>query len=118
MITEDIKIDGISLFDYLKKLKQDRSYNKLQFFNLLSEDIDSIYHCREKLIVIKGLDYLITDNLLGYIQYDRYNQYLVFGKNTTGLPVGLNSFLKIQRLNNTITFEKLFAGAFDVPAIS
>lgn len=47
MITEDTKIDGISLFDYLQKLKQDSSYDKLQFFNLCSEDFDSIYHYRE-----------------------------------------------------------------------
>lgn len=100
------------LFNRLKDLKQIHLYDKLKLYNAESENFDSIYNCKNSFIVIDNFDILVSDKLREFLQYDKTNQFLVFGRNTDGLPVDIDSFLYLKNSNGYITFEEVFDGLF------
>ena len=100
------------LFNRLKDLKQIHLYDKLKLYNAESENFDSIYNCKNSFIVIDNFDILVSDKLREFLQYDKTNQFLVFGRNTDGLPVDIDSFLYLKNSNSYITFEEVFDGLF------
>lgn len=100
------------LFNRLRDLKQIHLYDKLRLYNAESEDFESIYDCKNSFIVIDNFDILVSDELRNFLQLDKTNQFLVFGRNTDGLPVDIDSFVYLNNYNGNITLEAVFDGLF------
>ena len=74
----------------------------------------SIKQYKEKLIVIDNADILLDDNMRRYISLDEKNQYIIIGRNPTGLMLGYGDIyeLKSEPVDDQTCFTLVKAFSF------
>ena len=106
-----VRGDSASGRTFLFKLLQDLStldeYKNIQTFNYQCKDFEQeLINCKNSLIVIDNADVILTDNLKMFINLDKSNQYLIFGRNCSGLNCSLDSFTELSNNNCVVTSVK------------
>ena len=74
---------------------------KIRCFNALDQKTGyktTIKKSKEKLFVIDNADTLLNDDLRRYIALDEKNQYIIFGRNPTGLMLGMDEIWELGSL--------------------
>lgn len=86
-----------TVFSFLQELAaQDR---KIRCFNYLDMNRNykaSIKNSKGKLFVIDNADIMLDDRMRRYISMDAENQYLLFGRNPTGLLLGWDNVYELE----------------------
>lgn len=93
-----------AVFSFLQELAaEDRQIRCYNYLYKKSGYKTSIKKCKGKLIVIDNADILLDDNMRWYIATDGENQYIIIGRNPTGLMLSQDD---IMELNSVTTDEK------------
>ena len=113
LISGDSGTGKSALFSFLQELavedKQMRCFNYLDKKKLYK---NSIKQSKGKLYIIDNADILLDDNIRSYIALDEKNQYIIIGRNPTGLLLNMDEIyeLKNETVNDTtvLTLQKSF----------
>lgn len=71
------------LYKKLQSWSLVNSNNTFLFFNYTSNDVlNTIKKVRGKIILIDNADIIIPETLFNYFRQDKYNQYIIFGRDT------------------------------------
>ena len=102
-----------AVFSFIEELATED--NRIKCFNYRdykTQYTTSIKRFKGKLIVIDNADILLNDNMRNYIAFDGKNQYIIIGRNPTGLQLEMDEIfeLKSEKLGNItlFTLEKSF----------
>lgn len=93
-----------AVFSFLQELAAED--NEIKCYNYLDKKSGyktSIKKFKGKLIVIDNADILLDDNMRWHIATDGQNQYIIIGRNPTGLMLSQDD---IMELNSVTTNEK------------
>ena len=87
-----------ALFSFLEELSaEDKRIRCFNYLHKTKSYKQSIKQSKGKLFVIDNADILLDDNMRSYIAFDEKNQYIIIGRNPTGLLLDMN---EIWDLNN------------------
>ena len=89
-----------AVFSFLKELSADNI--DIKCFNYLDYKRNyktSIKRSKSKLIIIDNADILLDDALRSYIALDNKNQYVIFGRNPTGLLLNMDEIFELCSTN-------------------
>lgn len=98
-----------ALYSFLEELaaedKRIKCFNYLDFKKLYK---NSIKRSKGKLFIIDNADILLDDALRSYIALDENNQYIIIGRNPTGLLLNMDEIYELKSETvNGITFLSL-----------
>ena len=86
-----------ALYSFLEELatenKQIRCFNYLDYKKLYK---NSIKQSKGKLFIIDNADILLDDNIRNYIALDEKNQYIIIGRNPTGLLLSADEIYELK----------------------
>ena len=77
-------------------------YSFIRCFNYLDQKKNykaSIKNSKDKLFVIDNADILLDDKMRQYIAFDAQNQYVIIGRNPTGLMLELDEIYELSSEN-------------------
>lgn len=98
-ITGDSGVGKSALYSFIEELsandKRIRCFNYLDQKELQSFDKNS----KDKLFVIDNADILLDDKMRQYIAFDAQNQYIIIGRNPTGLMLELDEIYELSSEN-------------------
>ena len=108
-IVGDSGVGKSAVFSFLQELAaEDR---RIRCFNYLEKSKgykSTIKRSRGKLFVIDNADILLDDQLRHYISMDAQNQYIIIGRNPTGLLLNYDEMYELENsLNDDITIFSL-----------
>ena len=75
----------------------------IRCFNYLDQSKNyktTIKNSKDKLFVIDNADILLDDKMRQYISMDSQNQYVIIGRNPSGLLLGLNDIMTLDSRND------------------
>ena len=75
---------------------------RIRCFNYLDKKKrykNSIKQSKDKLFVIDNADILLDDSMRGYIALDGKNQYIIIGRNPTGLVLSMDEIYELNSEN-------------------
>ena len=94
-----------AVYTFLEELATEDK--RIRCFNYLDQKKNyktSIKQSKGKLFVIDNADILLDDNMRSYIAFDAGNQYIIIGRNPTGLLLVRDNFYELDsRKKNGIT---------------
>jgi len=85
-INGDSGVGKSALFSFIQEMSVEDK--RIRCFNYLDKNKNyktTIKNSKGKLFVIDNADILLDDNIRSYIAFDEKNQYIVIGRNPTGL---------------------------------
>lgn len=88
-----------SVFIYWRTVCNDK---RIRCFNYLDQKKNykaSIKNSKDKLFVIDNADILLDDKIRQYIAFDAQNQYVIIGRNPTGLMLELDEIYELSSEN-------------------
>ena len=86
-----------ALFSFLEEYSAE--YKRIRCFNFLDHNKSyksSIKRSKGKLFVIDNADVLLDDNMRNYIAFDGLNQYIIIGRNPTGLLLEMDEIFELN----------------------
>ena len=85
------------MFSFLKELSaEDKRIKCFNYLDWNKSYKSSIKHSKGKLIIIDNADILLDDAMRSYIVLDGNNQYIIIGRNPTGLLLNIDEIYKLQ----------------------
>ena len=102
-----------AVFSFLEELAvEDKRIRCFNYLDHNSRYKTSIKQTKGKLFVIDNADILLDDNMRNYIAFDGKNQYIIIGRNPSGLQLEMDEIFEIksERLGDKtlFTLEKSF----------
>ena len=95
------------LYEMLDDLRLTDDYKAIKLFNYKSDNLlESIKQCKGNFIVMDNADILVDDDVRKFINFEFYNQYMLFLRNCDGLNVSDKSFKVLKFEQNRITLEE------------
>jgi len=102
-----------ALFSFLEEYSAEDK--RIRCFNFLDHNKSyksSIKHSKGKLFVIDNADVLLDDNIRNYIAFDGSNQYIIIGRNPTGLQLEMDEIFELDSKKSDdktiFTLKKVF----------
>lgn len=90
-----------AVFSFLEELAaEDKQIRCFNYLDQKKRYKDSIKKLKHKLIVIDNADILLDDKMRNYISLDEDNQYVIIGRNPTGLLLTMDEIFELK--NNTV----------------
>ena len=86
-----------ALFSFLEEYSAEDK--RIRCFNFLDHNKaykSSIKRSKGKLFVIDNADVLLDDNMRNYIAFDGLNQYIIIGRNPTGLLLEMDEIFELD----------------------
>ena len=86
-----------ALFSFLEEYSTEDK--RIRCFNFLDHNKaykSSIKRSKGKLFVIDNADVLLDDNMRNYIAFDGLNQYIIIGRNPTGLLLEMDEIFELD----------------------
>lgn len=94
------------LYSMLEDLRLTEEFSAIHLYNYKTADrIKEIFELRNCFIVIDNAAIILNNELKRFINFEPSNQYMLFGRNCTGLNVSKKSFKYLTRKGNKITLE-------------
>lgn len=90
-----------ALFTFLQEMSAEDK--RIKCFNYLDQNKgykSSIKKSKGKLFVIDNADILLDDKMRSYISLDEKNQYIIIGRNPTGLLLTQNEIFELNSTSN------------------
>ena len=102
-----------ALYSFLEELAaEDKTIKCFNFLDQKKGYKKSIKQSKGKLFVIDNADILLDDPMREYIAYDTENQYIIIGRNPTGLMLGMDEIYELSSTNDNgqtiLTLKKSF----------
>lgn len=100
LINGDSGVGKSAVYSFLEELSAEDI--NIRCFNYLDQKKNyktSIKQSRGKLFVIDNADILLNDSMRGYIALDSENQYIIIGRNPTGLMLSLDEIWELESIN-------------------
>ena len=95
------------LFGLLWDLKDSGLYDRLELFNRRTKDFHRLlYECKDRCIVIDNADILLDWQDKQFINFEKSNQYLIFGRSCSGLALSSKSFMLLSEDNFSVTLVR------------
>lgn len=108
-INGDAGVGKSVLYSFLVEMSAEDS--RIKCFNYLDNNkrfITSIKNSKNKLFIIDNADILLDDKMRSYIALDENNQYIIIGRNPTGLLLTQDEIYELSATtNNNITYFTL-----------
>ena len=92
-ITGDSGVGKSALYSFIEELSANDK--RIRCFNYLDQKKNS----KDKLFVIDNADILLDDKMRHYIAFDAQNQYVIIGRNPTGLMLELDEIYELSSEN-------------------
>ena len=99
-ITGDSGVGKSALYSFIEELAANDK--RIRCFNYLDQKKNykaSIKNSKDKLFVIDNEDILLDDKMRQYIAFDAQNQYVIIGRNPTGLMLELDEIYELSSEN-------------------
>ena len=99
-ITGDSGVGKSDLYSFIEELSANDK--RIRCFNYLDQKKNykaSIKNSKDKLFVIDNADILLDDKMRHYIAFDAQNQYVIIGRNPTGLMLELDEIYELSSEN-------------------
>ena len=88
------------VFSFLKELSaEDKRIKCFNYLDWNKSYKSSIKRSKGKLIIIDNADILLDDAMRSYIAFDGNNQYIIIGRNPTGLLLNIDEVYELQNEN-------------------
>ena len=88
------------MFSFLKELSaEDKRIKCFNYLDWNKSYKSSIKRSKGKLIIIDNADILLDDAMRSYIAFDGNNQYIIIGRNPTGLLLNIDEVYELQNEN-------------------
>ena len=88
------------MFSFLKELAaEDKRIKCFNYLDWNKSYKSSIKRSKGKLIIIDNADILLDDAMRSYIALDGNNQYIIIGRNPTGLLLNIDEVYELQNEN-------------------
>ena len=102
-----------ALYSFLEELAaEDKTIKCFNFLDQKKNYKNSIKQSKGKLFVIDNADILLDDPMRKYIAYDTVNQYIIIGRNPTGLQLDMDEIYELNSTNDNgktiLTLKKSF----------
>ena len=89
-----------AVFSFLKELSaEDKRIKCFNYLDWNKSYKSSIKRSKGKLIIIDNADILLDDAMRSYIALDGNNQYIIIGRNPTGLLLNIDEVYELQNEN-------------------
>lgn len=89
-----------TVFSFLKELSaEDKRIKCFNYLDWNKSYKSSIKRSKGKLIIIDNADILLDDAMRSYIALDGNNQYIIIGRNPTGLLLNIDEVYELQNEN-------------------
>lgn len=106
LVGGDSGVGKTFLYSVLEDIRLTKEYSAIHLYNYKTADrIKEIFELRNCFIVIDNAAILLNDELKRFINFEPSNQYMLFGRNCTGLNVSKKSFKYLTCKGNKITLE-------------
>ncbi len=102
-----------ALYSFIEELAaEDKTIKCFNYLDFKKSYKSSIKRSKGKLFVIDNADILLDDNIRSYIALDNNNQYIIIGRNPTGLLLSMDEIyeLKSETINEVtaLSLQKSF----------
>ena len=88
------------MFSFLKELSaEDKRIKCFNYLDWNKSYKSSIKRSKGKLIIIDNADILLDDAMRSYIALDGNNQYIIIGRNPTGLLLNIDEVLSLIHIS-------------------
>ncbi len=89
-----------ALYSFLEELAaEDKRIKCFNYLDLKKSYKSSIKRSKGKLFIIDNADILLDDDLRNYIALDEKNQYIIIGRNPTGLLLNMDEIYELKSEN-------------------
>lgn len=106
LVGGDSGVGKTFLYSVLEDIRLTEEYSAIHLYNYKTADrIKEIFELRNCFIVIDNAAIILNNELKRFINFEPSNQYMLFGRNCTGLSVSKKSFKYLTRKGNKITLE-------------
>lgn len=106
LVGGDSGVGKTFLYSVLEDIRLTEEYSAIHLYNYKTADrIKEIFELRNCFIVIDNAAIILNNELKRFINFEPSNQYMLFGRNCTGLNVSKKSFKCLTRKGNKITLE-------------
>ena len=106
LVGGDSGVGKTFLYSVLEDIRLTDEYSAIYLYNYKTADrIKEIFELRNCFIVIDNAAIILNNELKRFINFEPSNQYMLFGRNCTGLNVSKKSFKYLTRKGNKITLE-------------
>lgn len=106
LVGGDSGVGKTFLYSVLEDIRLTEEYSAIHLYNYNTADrIKEIFELRNCFIVIDNAAIILNNELKRFINFEPSNQYMLFGRNCTGLNVSKKSFKYLTRKGNKITLE-------------
>lgn len=106
LVGGDSGVGKTFLYSVLEDIRLTDEYSAIHLYNYKTADrIKEIFELRNCFIVIDNAAIILNNELKRFINFEPSNQYMLFGRNCTGLNVSKKSFKYLTRKGNKITLE-------------
>lgn len=106
LVGGDSGVGKTFLYSVLEDIRLTEEYSAIHLYNYKTADrIKEIFELRNCFIVIDNAAIILNNELKRFINFEPSNQYMLFGRNCTGLNVSKKSFKYLTRKGNKITLE-------------
>ena len=102
-----------AVYSFLEELAAEQK--NIRCFNYLDKTKNyknTIKNSKGKLFIIDNADLLLDDSIRSYISFDRLNQYILFGRNPTGLQLTQDEIYDLHSAaadgKTVFTLKKIF----------
>ena len=96
-----------ALFSFLQELTvEDKRFKCFNYLDKKKAYKNSIKQSKGKLYIIDNADILLDDTIRSYIALDEKNQYIIIGRNPTGLLLNMDEIYELK--NETVNDVTLF----------
>ena len=107
-IAGDSGVGKSAVYSFLRE--ESAENNTIKCFNYLDQNKgykNSIKNSKGKLFVIDNADLLLNDDMRRYIAMDSNNQYIIIGRNPSGLLLGMDEIFELysETINGITTFH-------------
>ena len=102
-----------ALFSFLEELAaEDKRIKCFNYLDMKKKYKNSIKQSKDKLFIIDNADILLDDSMRSYIALDDKNQYIIIGRNPTGLLLNIDEIFELNSENKDgitlMTLKKVF----------
>lgn len=106
LVGGDSGVGKTFLYSVLEDIRLTEEYSAIHLYNYkIADRIKEIFELRNCFIVIDNAAIILNNELKRFINFEPSNQYMLFGRNCTGLNVSKKSFKCLTRKENKITLE-------------
>ncbi len=113
-ISGDSGVGKSAVFSFLQELAtEDKRIRCINYLDLKTGYKNAIKRSKGKLFVIDNADLLLDDDMRRYIAMDTVNQYIIIGRNPTGLMLTTDDVRELEHQENAGKVKLSLRKAFD-----